>query len=186
MRRAAFALAVLLFAPVADAQERQSLRDEPIVRAAANVLIHTLAPSEQGDWRYDWGAVSPRVSQLVHWHMFEPDPRDRPADAIVRRNGWIEVPGQQIGVSVFGGDLRVTMLSLEYSAFHNLDLLEALAAEGAQVSFQTDYESYSEYIITPPGREAGLITVRRLCTSPQSAASQRCHNEAELTFAPFE
>jgi hypothetical protein len=184
MRRAALAMLVLLCASAASAQERQSLRDEPIVRAAANVLIQTLGPSEYGDWRYDWGAVSSRVSRLVHWHIFEPDPRDRPAGAIVRRNGWIEVPGTHIGASVFGGDRRVTMLSLQYDEFHNLDLLEALAAEGAQVSFQADYESYSEYIITPPGREAGLLTLRRICTSPQSAAAQRCHNEAELTFDP--
>jgi hypothetical protein len=186
MLRAALAAFVLLLAPAVGAQERHNLRDEPIVRAAANVLIQTLAPSGQGDWRYDWGAVSSRASRFVHWHIFEPDPRDRPADATVRRNGWIEAPGKQIGVSVFGGDRRVTMLSMEYHEFHNLDLLEALAAEGAQVSFQADYESHSEYIITPPGREAGLLTMRRVCTSPRSAAAQRCHNEAELTFAPFE
>jgi hypothetical protein len=186
MLRSMFAAVVLLLGPAAGAQERQSLRDDPIVRAAANVLIQTLAPSGQGDWRYDWGAVSPRVSRLVHWHIFEPDPRDRPAGAIVRRNGWLEVPGKQIGVSVFGDDDHVTMLSMEYREFHNLDLLEALAAEGAQVTFRADYESYSEYIVTAPGREAGLLTVRRICTSPRSAAAQRCHNEAELTFTPFE
>jgi hypothetical protein len=185
MRLVVLALA-LVFAPAGQAQERQSLRDEPIVRAAANALIQTLAPSSYGDWSYHWGAVSSRVSRHVHWHIFEPDPRDRPADAIVRRNGWIEAPGEQIGASVFGDDRRVTMLSLEYNEFHNLDLLEALRAEGAEVSFQADYESYSEYIVTPPGRQAGLLTVRRTCTSSRSAAGQRCINSAELTFAPFE
>lgn len=186
MLRAALIALVWFAAPIASAQERQSLRDEPIVRAAATVLINALAPSEAGDWRYDWGAVSPRVSRLVHWHIFEPDPRDRPAGAIVRRNGWIEAPGKQIGVSVFGDDDHVTMLSIEYHEFHNLDLLEAIAAEGAEVSFQADYESYSEYIVTPPGRRAGLLTVSRACTSPQSAAAERCTNRAALTFSPFE
>jgi hypothetical protein len=186
MRRAALTALALMFVSSAAAQERQSLRDEPIVRAAAHVLIQTLAPSSYGDWGYDWGAVSSRVSRFVHWHIFEPDARDRPTGAIARRNGWIEAPGTQIGASVFGADDHVTMLSLEYNTFHNLDLIEALAAEGAQVSFRADYESYSEYIVTPPGRQAGLLTMRRTCTSLNSAAAQRCRNNAELTFMPLE
>jgi hypothetical protein len=185
MRRAALAVFALLLVPNAHAEERQSLRDEPIVRAAANVLIQTLAPRDYGDWRYDWAAVSARTARHVHWHIFASDARDRAPDAIARRNGWIEAEGAQIGVSVFGTDERATMLSLEYDEFHNFDLIEALRAEGAEVSFQADYESYSEYIVTPPARQTGLLTVHRRCTSPQSAAAQRCHNEAELTFDPL-
>jgi hypothetical protein len=183
MRAALIALAIALLPGCAHAQDGRVDRSEtPIVRAAANVIIHALPENRYRAWGYRWDATSIRVSRIVHWHIYEPDPRDRPADAIVRRNGWIEAPGVQIGVSVFGRDAAVTALSLEYNEFTNLDLLDALADAGANVSFQADYESYSEYVITPPGREAGLLTMKRICTPEGSRAAQRCHNEAELTF----
>lgn len=91
-----------------------------------------------------------------------------------------------IGVSVFGNDSAVTSLSFEYYEFTNLDLLDALRDAGANVSFQADYESYSEYVITSPGRETGLLTLKIICTPESSRAGRRCHNEADLTFNPFD
>jgi len=183
MRAALIALAMTLLPAFAHAQEGRVDRSEtPIVRAVADAIIQTLPESRYREWGYSWGAVSVRVSRIIHWHIFEPDPRDRPADAIVRRNGWVEAPGAQVGASVFGNDEKVTALSFEYSTFTNLDVLDALRDAGADVSFQADYETYSEYVIRPPDREPGLLTLSRTCTSPRSAAAQRCTNGAEIKF----
>lgn len=186
MLRAAFiALTVLLLTACAHAQEgRVDRSEEPIVQVTANIIAQALPESRYRAWGYSWDAMSSRVSPLVHWHIVRPDARDRPADAVVRRNGWVEAPGLQIGISVFGTNAAVTMLLFEYNEFTNLDLLDALRDAGAAVSFQADYETYSEYIVTPPGREAGLLTLRWVCSPPQSAVAQRCHSEAELSFAP--
>jgi len=183
MRALLAAVAIALLPACALAQEGRIDRSAtPIVIATANVIAQVLPESQYRDWGYRWDAVTARISRLVHWHIYAPDPRERPADAIVRRNGWLEAPGAQIGVSVFGGDDQVTAVSFDYDEFSNLDLLDALRDTGAEVSFQSDYESYSEYIITPPGREPGLLTLSRRCTSPNSAAAQRCSNGAELKF----
>lgn len=183
MRAVLTALAIALLPACAHAQEGRIDRSEaPIVRAIANVIVQTLPENQYRAWGYRWDAVSIRISRVVRWHIFAPDPRDRALDAIVRRNGWLEAPGAQIGVSVFGNDENATALSFEYDEFTNLDLLDALRDAGADVSFQSDYECYSEYIVTPPGREAGLLTLSRSCTSEHSAAAQRCHNAAELKF----
>jgi hypothetical protein len=184
MLRAFITALALMFAPVcASAQINDETRaDAPIVRATAQVMIAALAPSDYGAWAYQWDAVSIRVSRLMHWHLFAPDDRDRPPDAISRRNGWISEEGRTIGVSAFGLDDRVIKLTFEVNAFHTLYLLEALRAEGVEVSFQGEDESSSEYVITPPGREEGMLTSTRICTSPQSRAAQRCHNEITLAF----
>ena len=182
-RAALIAFAVTLLPAWAHAQEGRFDRSEtPIAIATANVIIQALPETQYGDWGYRWDAMTVRITRFVRWHIYAPDPRDRAADAIVRRNGWLEVPGAGIGVSVFGGDEKVTALSFEYDDFTNLDLIDALRDAGAEVSFQADYESYSEYVVTPPGREAGLLTLSRRCTSPRSAAAQRCTDGAELKF----
>lgn len=183
LRAALFALAILAAPSCAHAQEGRFDRSEtPIAIATANVIIQALPESQYANWGYRWDAMTIRITRLVRWHIYAPDPRDRPADAIVRRNGWLETPGASVGVSVFGNDETVTALSFDYNDFTNLDLLDALRDAGVQVSFQADYESYSEYIVTPPGREAGLLTLSRTCTSPRSAAAQRCSDGAELKF----
>lgn len=182
MRAVFAALAILLLPGCAHAQTAPDEQPAPIAASTANVIIQALAPSEYVAWAYQWDAVSIRVSRFVHWHIYEPDRRDRPTDAIVRRNGWLSEDGRNVGVSLYGTDDRVTELSVEYDAFNTLELLAALRAQGADVSFQADYESYSEYMVTPPGREAGLLTTRRPCTPENSRAAQRCHNEAMLTL----
>jgi len=168
----------------AHAQDGRVDRSEaPIVRATANVIVQALPDSSYREWGYRWDAMRARISRFVHWHIFEPDARDRPAEAVVWRNGWVDTSGAQIDVLVFGDDRVVTALSFEYDEFTSLDLLDALRDAGAAVSFQADYESYSEYVVTPLERETGLLTLRHICTSARSAAAQRCHNVAELRFA---
>jgi len=175
--------ALFIFAALALLVTPARAQDEPTpVAAVAELMVKALAPRSYGDWAYRWGAVSIRISRDMHWHLFEPDARDRPADAVARRNGWITVRGQSVGISAFGGDQFVTHLTFELPAASTLTLVEALRMAGAEVSFQADYETYSEYVVTPAGRRPGLLTSTRICTSPQSAAAQRCHDEMTLTF----
>ncbi|MEQ1820221.1 MAG: hypothetical protein ABL871_16585 [Terricaulis sp.] len=177
------ALALAILPSCAYAQDGRIDRSEtPIVRATANAIIQSLSESQYRDYGYRWDATSIRISRLIHWHIFEPDPRDRATDAIVRRNGWLDEAGGQVSASVFGDDEKVTSLSFEYSTFTNLDVLDALRDAGADVNFQADYETYSEYIIAAPGREPALLTTRRTCAPDNMASMQRCENGAEVTF----
>jgi hypothetical protein len=57
-------------------------------------------------------------------------------------------------------------------------------AQGVEVRFQSEDESSSEYLVAPPGREAGLLTSTRICTSPESRAAQSCRDELTLAFEP--
>lgn len=183
MLRAALTALVLALTPAsATAQVEARNADHPDVRATANVIIQALPETQYRDWGLRWDAMSIRVSRFVHWHVYEPDRRDRPTDATVRRNGWIDGERWDVGLSIYGGDESVTMLVFEYDDFFALDLIEALRREGAIVSFQSDYESYSEYIVTPPGREAGLLTTRRNCSPEGARSAPRCQDSAELTF----
>jgi hypothetical protein len=181
LRAVLTALAFALLVAPASAQEPPRHADDPDVRATANVIINALPETQYRDWGYRWDATSIRISRFVHWHIYEPERRDRPTDATVRRNGWIDGARWDVGISIYGGDETVTLLTFEYD-FFALDLLEALRREGAIVSFQADYESYSEYIVTPPGREPGLLTTRRNCSPERSARAPHCQDSADLTF----
>ena len=184
------ALVVLAFAALtACAQTQGEVAPDPErggARDVADIILQALPETQNRDWGYRWDAVSTRVSGRVHWHIYAPDARDRPDEFRVERNGWLSAGARQIGVSVFGTDERVTMLSFEYAGFSSLELLEGLRVAGATVSFQSDYETYSEYIVTPPGRATGVLTMRRTCTPERAALAQRCQDSAELTFEPLD
>lgn len=183
MRSAIFALALLLLPACAHAQGDPVGRgDLPDVRAPANIILLALPETEQREHGYRWDAVSIRISRFLHWHIYAPDRRDRPADAIVERHGWIECESEDIGVSIQGTNDRVTALSVDYDRFRALDLLEGLRREGADVRFQADYETYSEYVIVAPG----LLTTRRRCPPDTVRYAPHCQDSAELTFDPFE
>lgn len=172
-----FAALAVLVTP-ARAHDTTPTAEQGLIR----VMIEALAPSTQGDWAYRWDAVSIRVSRFMHWHLYGPEPTDRAPDGITRRNGWIDGAGWDVGVSAFGVDDRVTELSFEVHDAFALTLIEALRAEGVEVSFSSEDESTSQYVITPPGRDSGLLTTQRVCTSPHSAAAQRCHEVLTLAF----
>jgi hypothetical protein len=183
LRFAIAALAFALLPACAHAQNgRVDLSETPIVRATANAIIQSLSESQYRAHGYRWDAMSIRISRLIHWHIYEPDPRNREPQAIVRRNGWLDEAGAQVTVSVFGDDEKVTALSFSYSAFTNLHVLDALRDAGAEVAFQADYETYSEYIVRAPNREAALLTTRRTCTPDGMASMRRCENGTEVTF----
>ncbi len=182
MRRAAAAAIALLMLPSCAHAQSEAEPDAPIVQATARVIAEALAPNDAGAWAYTWDAVSIRISRHMHWHVPRPDPIDRPPDALTQRNGWIGAGGGNVGVSAIGLDDRVIKLTFDVDDFHTLHLVQALQAQGVEVSFQSEDESSSEYLVTPPGREGGMLTSTRICTSSESRAAQRCHDELTLAF----
>jgi hypothetical protein len=172
MRVFVFAVIAFLFSGApARAQEEEATAHQ----LAARLMIEALAPSSHGDWAYDWGPVSARTARHMHWHLFEPDPRDRPDDYVARRNGWIDAPGQDVGVSAFGGERQVTELSFRFDQEDDTGaVLDALRAEGATLELVREGEAFSEFRLNVTERK--LVTILSLseCTSPRSAAAQRC------------
>ncbi len=179
LRAALTALALLAFTGCAHAQV--SDRETRAAEATARVIIQALAPETYGDWAYRWDALSARLSRHMHWHLYGPD-IEQPPDAVVRRNGWIDGEGSQIGVSANGVAERVSHLTFEVHALNTLTLLEALRAQGAQVSFQADWEESSDYVVSAPGRDSAMLTSTRICRPPESRAGPSCHTELTLAF----
>lgn len=177
MLRFAFGIfvAVAFFVTPARAEGELAAKD-----AIARIIIEALAPTTYGDTAYRWDAVSIRVSRHLHWHIYAPDPRKR---GDVRRNGWIDAADHDVGVSVVGGEESVRSLSFTLpTGLTTLEMLDSIRAAGAEASFQSDFETYTEYWSAPPGRDGATLSNHRICTSPHGAAMQRCHDELVLTF----
>lgn len=151
----------------------------------ADVIRAALAPSDHGDWRYNWGAVSARISSKMHWHLPGPDAPD--ADPVTRR-GWIPGAGFQIGVMATGLGETVRTLSFEINTWRETgdvhsDLLAALSEVGIEATetrrspapdFQHTDTPIIDYRLSTAGRDEGVLTRVVSCTSPRSAAAQRC------------
>lgn len=169
-------------------------QDHPTAEDAMARVIHAaLAPSSQGDWRYRWDALSIRISSLMHWHLPGPD---KPGDDAITRRGWIPVKGAQIGVTAHGIGQTVTGLALSYSGRPRLQseqdsLIEALATRGVTATetsrtdapdfFHTD-EPLIVYQLSTEGRHEAALRQTHTCTSPLSAAAQRCETTYLLDF----
>ncbi len=180
MRVFVFALVAFLFAGApARAQQEGATAHE----LAASLMIEALAPSNYGDWAYDWGPVSARTARHMHWHLFEPDPRDRPEDYVARRNGWIDAQGQNVGVSAFGGERRVTELTFTFNREDHSDaVLAALRAEGATLDAVRTSEDLSEFRLSIAERKPATILSQSECTNPRSAVARRCWTTYTLRF----
>lgn len=166
------------------AQEQPTAED-----AMANVIHAALAPSSYGDWRYRWDAVSIRISNLMHWHLPGPD---KPGEDAITRRGWISANGRQVGVAAHGTGENVTGLAFDHAGWLGLDrepgrLIEALAARGVTTTetgrneapdFYHSDEPIIVYRLSAEGRDDGVLTQTHKCTSPRSAAAQRC----EITY----
>ena len=163
-----------------------SAQDQPTAeQAMARVIQGALAPSSLGDWRYRWDAVSIRISRDMHWHLAGPDEAD---EQTISRNGWISGGGQQIGVTAYGAGETVGGLSIDYDRWPQFDgephpLIAALAelgVEATEIARTVAPEFYHTdtpvivYRLTAPGRDSGTLKRSEQCTSPQSAAAQRC------------
>lgn len=180
IRDAAAMLAMAMLASPACAQ------DEPTAEAAMARVIHgALAPSSLGDWRYRWDAVSIRISRDMHWHLAGPDDADAKT---ITRNGWISGGGLQIGVSAHGAGDTVASLAMDYNRWPQFDdeplpVIAALAEFGVKATeiARKDAPDFYHadapivvYRLSAPGRDSAALTQSVQCTSPQSAASQRC------------
>jgi hypothetical protein len=179
LRAALAALALLAFTGCAHAEEGGG--DARAAEATARVIIAALAPAADGVRGQHWDALSTRVSRHMHWHLHGPDIELAP-DAIVRRNGWIDGEGAQIDVSAHGPAERVSHLTFELHDLNTLTLLDALRAQGAEVSFQADWEESSDYVVSAPGRDSAMLTSTRICRPPESRAGPSCHIELTLAF----
>lgn len=185
---------MLLAGALAVAGQPALAQPEPTAdEAMANVIHAALAPESYGDWAYDWDAVSARISRLMHWHMPGPDKPD--ADEIVRR-GWISTAGMQISVKASGKGEAVTSLSFEINQRprgrdDTSDLMGALSARGVAVAetersappdFLNSDAPIIVYALSAAGRDNATLTRVQSCTSPMSAAAQRCTTTYEVAF----
>ncbi|MFN3462486.1 MAG: hypothetical protein ACK4X1_00290 [Terricaulis sp.] len=157
----------LVLSPPAQAHEEL----EPSA-AIAGVIVQALAPVSYGDWAYDWGALSARISGRMRWHLFEPDPPERPPNYVAQRNGWIDADGQSIGVSASGDEDDVRELSFEVRRL-DIDVLGALAATGVTVETLRQSEGQSHYRLVADERRPGWLTRTRECTHPRSRELSR-------------
>ncbi|MEZ6030437.1 MAG: hypothetical protein R3C46_11875 [Hyphomonadaceae bacterium] len=186
MPRSLFILfAAAVAALPASAQDQPMAEELKPERAMAIVIRNALAPESYGDWRYNWDAVSIRISSNLHWHLAGPDDPD--ADLITRR-GWISAAGQQIAVMASGEGETVSALDFEVNSWRRgadeaADVLAALAAEGITATeverrdapeFSNTDEPVIVYRLSVPKRDAGNLTRSVSCTPPGSAAARRC------------
>ncbi|MGQ0533711.1 MAG: hypothetical protein ACT4OF_13620 [Caulobacteraceae bacterium] len=178
-RRTAIVACALLL--VGCAHERIHDPEHPAVTTTAQFIIQALAPTESGD-DYRWEAVTGRVSSSTQWGL--PQHASTPDDD-VGREGRLSARGSDIGVIATGEEENVTTLRIDANAFHALALLEALRRAGAEVSLQADYETYSEYVITPPGRDTGLLTTSSTCSPLERRPARDCEYSVTLSFNPF-
>lgn len=163
-----------------------SAQDQPTAeQAMARVIQGALAPSSLGDWRYRWDAVSIRIARDMHWHLAGPDDA---SEETLSRHGWISGGGEQIGVTAYGAGETVGGLTMDYNRWPQFDgeplpLIAALAGlgvEAAEIARNVAPEFYHTdapiivYRLTAPGRDGGALKLSEQCTSPRSAAAQRC------------
>jgi hypothetical protein len=183
----AIAIAAAGFAP-ASADEPASLQE-----AMARLIHAAMAPSDHGDWVYTWDGLSTRVSSLMHWHLAG---RDDPDEPTITRRGWISTAGKQAGVTAYGEDDTVSSLSFEAEAWYSFNpgptsLLPALAAQDITVvemerrkatEFSNTDEPVIVYALSAPDRDTLRLTHSIQCTSPRSAAAQRCESHYTLAL----
>lgn len=179
MLRAAL-VAVLALALTSCAHERSNDAEDPAVTAVARFIIQAISPAQPED--YSWEAFNERVAGSLSWrspHYSAVMIRD------VRRPGTLIGPGGGQSVTILGEGTQIRMLSINTNSFHGLALLEALRRAGADVSFQGDYESYSEYIVTPAGGDFALLTTNSTCIPFDPQPGEVCRNYITLTFNPY-
>jgi hypothetical protein len=137
---------------------------------------------EYTSWGFRWDAMSTRVSRLVHWHLHAPDARDRAANDIIERSGWMEGDNYLFGVTARGIEAQLLEISIDYDHFQPQTLLDLLRAEGAALSGEGDDESSTYYWMTMPGRAPVRLAMTRTCTPEGSAMARRCNDIASVQF----
>ncbi len=181
MRGLLVVLALVLSAACAH-EPAAAQEEEPAKDVIARIIMEALAPASYGDWAYDWGALSARVSRHMHWHLFGPDPEELQQGGVARRTGWISARGQSVGISAFGDQEQVTHMTFELRDGQTLEYLAALEAAGAEVTFVADWEESSDYVVSVPERDSAELTSTRICRPPESRAGPSCRIDLTLSF----
>lgn len=143
-------------------------------------MIAALPPSAEEEQGYAWDAVTARLAPHVAWSSIAQD-----VDGNLRRTGHLSARGAGAQVVVIGNATRVTSLEIGTQAIHALALLNALRAAGANVDFESDYETYSEYIVTPPGRDFARLSTSATCSPFEQPPRADCRYSATLLFNPY-
>jgi hypothetical protein len=186
LRRALLAAVVALAAcahtPINDA-------NAPVVQETARVLLASISRHEEtlafadavGDqWPAFEARMAPMAEQL-HWRCGEPIPPG--AEDAARCRGWMQMDGARINIAAVGNSDRVLRLEFEHNdEFTALSFLNALRAQGAEVDFQSDYETYSEYVVQAPGRTVALLTTVAHCSPFEREPGERCAQTLILTY----
>lgn len=183
MRGLAVFLALLLAAPFARAQVPREERDRHYRDAIAQTLIDAMRPADHGDWAEHWSSVGSRMRH-ARWHLA---PLERPHESgSLRRTGWLSEAGTQAGILACGGaeDVYVIAFNMPDSMTSDtgLGVLDALRERGAIVEPLSATRDSGEYTLTVPGRISARLTRELSCTSPMSAAAQRCETDFRLIF----
>jgi hypothetical protein len=176
LRAALTAASVLMLTSCA--HERSNDPAHPVAASAAHFIVAAVAPVDDGD-EYRWEAFTARVGNLMEWR----GPPGATPEGGVRREGRLR--GTEIGVVATGDATYVTALSIDTNTVNGLTMLEALRATGADVSFQGDFESYSEYVLTPAGRDIVLLTTNSTCIPFDPHPDEPCRNYVTLTLNPW-
>jgi hypothetical protein len=166
--------------PAGCAHERSNDSTDPDVVAVTQFIIAAISPAERED--YGWDAFTARVSGAMQWDSVRSSAAD---GAEVRREGRLTGRGGGQAIVALGDSAQIRTLSVGADSFHAMALLDSLRRAGAEVSFQGDYESYSEYVLTPSGRDVALLTTNSTCIPFDPQPGKVCRNYVTLTFNPW-
>lgn len=176
-------LAMAAATPIA-AQEREP---PTLVHEMARFIIAGIAETQYESWGYGWSAVSTRVSNIARWHLYSTEDSDsRPG---IQRNGWIHASGWNASATACGDEDSVHALALraDYPRVTSAELFDALRAQGATVEIVAQDEESGRVRVTQGARGVRELRWAEQCTSPYSAAAQRCwiNYTLELTHSPI-
>jgi hypothetical protein len=159
------------------ATQRSADSTHPVAVAAGRFVIEAV-PATGSDDDYRWEAFDARVANAIHWSSAVSSTHD----GGIAKEGRLNEAGLRVVAT--GSLTYVTELSIDTDAVHAVAVLDALRQAGADVSFQADYESYSEYIVTPRGRDVALLTTHTTCIPFEPQPGVVCRNYLTLKFNP--
>ncbi len=160
------------------AHERSNDSRDPSVIAVTQFIIQAISPAQNED--YSWDAFSARVASSMDWRSTQ----SVTEDGAVRREAHLTGRGGGQRIVALGDATDIRTLSIDTNTFQGLALLESLRSAGASVEFQGDFESYSEHIVTPSGRDVALLTTNSTCIPFDPQPGEVCRNYVTLTFNP--
>jgi hypothetical protein len=132
-----------------------------------------------------WRAVGARARD-IHWHLAEPGQPDEAG--VIRRTGWVDGGGSQIGLAVCGDDQHVLKLvarmSGEPAPTGTPALVAALEASGVTVRSVLGQYDVRTYRLGREARGNAHLVLSGGCTPEGSAAMRRCWTDVQVFFSP--